>query len=355
MKHAVFLVLMLTLVSELPVLEANVLPRPLRLRRINRKIQGQVLDFTNNHGRDNRIFSPAMGEKRDMYVYLPAGYDPKKCYPLGIYLHGFISDEEHFLEDVVIPFDQAMREGRLPPMILACPDGSPYGIDCLTTTGTFYVNSLLGNFEDYLVQDVYNFLMKNFPIRPEPEAHALLGVSMGGGAAFNKVIKHRDKFGVAATFAPPVNLRWISCRGEYFDNFDPNCWCYREDFSRGRDVVGIFFRGLVKIRLRSFIFPIYGKGNPDMAALIARENPIELLDTRNVGPGFAEFYIAYGGKDQFNLDAQVESFLYRARQKGVEVTVDYDPEGTHSEETALKMLPAMLEWLRVRIEPYSPK
>lgn len=349
------LLVFLTLLATGGTARAHLLPRPLQLRCLNAKIAGHVVDYTANHGKDYRNYSPALGEKRDLYVYLPPGFDPNKRYPLAIYLHGFLADEFSFLDDVVKPFDAAIARGELPPMILAAPDGSPRGLDCITSAGTFYVNSKLGCFEDYLVRDVYDFLMNNYPIRPEPEAHLLLGVSMGGASAFAKVMKFRDKFGLAATFAPPLNTRWISCRGKYFDNFDPSCWDYRTDYSNGRDVVGRFLGGLVKVRLRTFIHPMYGKDNPHTAELVARENPLELLDFLDVKPGFAEFYVAYGGKDQFNLDAQIDSFLYRAKEKGIEIAVDYLPDGKHDAKTALKMLPPMLAWLKPRLEPYSPQ
>jgi S-formylglutathione hydrolase FrmB len=323
--------------------------------KTNRKLAGYVVDHTSNHGKDRRIYSKALGQKRAMYVYLPPGYDPAKKYPLGIYMHGFLADEWGFLRQVVEPFDEAMACGKLPPMIIAAPDASPGGYDCLASTGTFYLNSRLGKFEDYFVEDVYRFLVCNYPIRPEPEAHALLGVSMGGGAAYRLVMRYRDKFGVAACFAPPLNLRWISCRGCYFDNFDPACWGWRTDFSDGRELVGVFFNGLVKIRMRTFLYPILGRKNPDMAGDVAKENPIELLDAYGIGPGFAEFYVAYGGQDEFNLDAQIESFLYRAKQRGVVVGVDYDPAGQHSSKTAAEMLPKMIDWLREKLEPYRPQ
>lgn len=328
------------------------IPHPCQFTRINKQLAGQLVDYTRNHGRDRRIWSPSLHHKRDMYVYLPPGFDPGKQYPLAIYLHGFLSDEMDFVKTILKPLDEAIACGKLAPIIIAAPDGSPRGAECITTAGTFYVNSKLGAFEDYLVKDVYSFLMCNYPIRPEPEAHVLLGVSMGGGASFCKVMKHRDKFGIAAAFAPPLNLRWISCRGCYFDNFDPACWGWRTDYSNGREVVGIFFNGLVKIRLRTFVYPLYGKGNPDMPALVAKDNPVELLDTLDIPPGFAEFFVSYGSEDEFNLDAQIESFLYRARQRGIEVTVVCKPGGKHDEKTGLELLPSMIEWLAVRLEPY---
>jgi S-formylglutathione hydrolase FrmB len=333
--------------------QAHLLPRPFRLDRVNRKLAGKVLDHTRNTGKDNRIWSAALGEKRDLYVYVPPGYDPCKRYPLAIYLHGFRQDETGFLDDVVVPIDQAIASGRLPPLIIAVPDGSIHGVDCLVVAGTFYLNSKLGAFEDYLMKDVYPFVLNHYPVRPEPEAHVLLGASMGGGAAFTKVLKYPHCFRIAAGIFPPLNLRWVSCRGRYMDNFDPCCWGWREDFSHGREVVARFY-GVVTVHLSTVINPLYGRNNPDIVAIVSDNNPIELLDSRAIQPGDVELYVAYGGKDEFNLDAQVESFLYRAKQRGIPVGVGYDPKGTHSVKTALKLLPGLVDWLRPRLEPYSP-
>ncbi|MGL4554302.1 MAG: alpha/beta hydrolase [Gemmataceae bacterium] len=332
---------------------AGVLPRPFKVERVNRKLGGQVLDYTANHGVDRRIYSPALGMKRDLYVYLPPNYDPAKRYPLGLVLHGFRQDEGRFLDDVVAPLDAAILAGELPPMILAAPDGTPFGRTCLYTAGTFFINSNLGAFDDYLVGEIYPFLMQNYPIRPEAEAHVLLGISMGGGAAFAKAIKYPDKFRVAASLFPPLNLRWTSCRGRYLDDFDPDCWGWKTDFSRGREVVARFY-GLITVRQRQVVYPMYGRNNPDTAALVAMDNPIEMLDTYRVKPGDLQLYVGYGGRDEFNIDAQVESFLNRAKQKGIEVGVGYEPDGRHDVRTAMKLLPAALRWLKPRVEPYAP-
>ena len=159
--------------------------------------------------------------------------------------------------------------------------------------------------------------MSNYPIRPEPEAHVLLGVSMGGGAAFAKAMKYRDKFGVAVAFSPPLNLRWISCRGATSTTSTRAAGAAATTSRRGREVVGRLLRRAVKIRLRHVRLPAVRQRQPDDGgSVVAPENPIELLDRSTSSRAFAEFYVAYGGKDQFNIDAQVESFLYRAKQKG---------------------------------------
>ena len=73
-----------------------------------------------------------------------------------------------------------------------------------------------------------------------------------------------------------------------------------------------------------------------------------------IKPGELQMYVCYGGKDEFNLAAQIESFLHVAKERGIEVGVGYDREGHHDMETADRLLPGLIEWLRPRIAPYAP-
>jgi S-formylglutathione hydrolase FrmB len=345
----------LTLLVGLAPAAANHLPRPFELDRLNRRLAGQVIDHTRHHGSDRRIWSEALGEKREMYVYLPPHFDPDKCYPLIIWLHGFAQDEHSFLEYVVEPLDKAMTSGRLPPAIVAAPDGSLSGKAGITflSAGSFFVNSKAGNFEDYLMVDVWDFLHKNYPIRPERGAHVIAGVSMGGGAAFHAAIKHRDRVGVVLGFMPPLNTRWEDCHGRYRSEFDPECWGWRTDFSRGHESVGRFY-GIVNIKLKRIFDPLYDRSDPASVEQISQANPIEMLERLDVKPGELEMCVAYGGKDQFNLAAQAESFLYVAKQRGLCVHVCYDPEGKHDAATAERLFPCVLKWLAPLLEPYPP-
>jgi S-formylglutathione hydrolase FrmB len=324
------------------------------LDRTNRKLAGHVDDYTNNHGADHRIWSNALCERRDMYVYLPPGYDPCKKYPLIVWLHGFAQDEQSFLGDVVPKLDRAMVDCKLPPAIVAAPDGSLNDARCLFNAGSFFLNTKAGAYEDFLMVDVWDFLFNHYPLRPEPGAHVIAGVSMGGGAAFNKCIKYPDRFKVVVGIFPPVNLRWENCRGRYFANFNPDCWGWREDFQRPLEPVGRFYFGLVTIRMRQVFAPLFGRRDPTAVDRIIRENPIEMLDLYDVREGEREMFIAYAGKDEFNIDAQVESFLYVARQRGLTVGVAYAPHGHHNRLTAFRLLPETFEWLAPRLAPYAP-
>jgi pimeloyl-ACP methyl ester carboxylesterase len=326
---------------------------PLRLERMNRKLNGRLVDYTHNHGADRRIWSEALGQKRDMYVYLPPEFDPRQSYPLIIWLHGFGQDEHSFAKEIAPRIDQAIACGKLPPHIIASPDGSLNGHECLLTPGSFFLNSAAGRFEDFVMQDVWNFLFQNYPIRPEREAHVVAGVSMGGGSAYNLGIKYRDRVGAVVGVFPPLNTRWIDCHGRYMGNFDPNCWGWRTDFSRRNEVIGRFY-GVVTIRLKRITDPLYGRRVVPKVHQVARENPIEMLDLYHVQPGELAMFIGYGGKDQFNIDAQVESFLYIANERGLPVEVSYVPQGKHNYRTAFKIIPDLFDWLAEQLRPYAP-
>jgi pimeloyl-ACP methyl ester carboxylesterase len=326
---------------------------PYRFEKYNRQLHGRLVDYTHNHGVDRRIWSEALGAKRDMYVYIPPGFDPSQSYPLVIWLHGFGQDEHTFAKVIAPRIDKAIACGDLPPFIIAAPDGSLDGHECWLTPGSFFINSKAGRFEDFIVQDVYNFLLINYPIRPEREAHVLAGVSMGGGASYTLGIRYRDRFGAVCGVFPPLNSRWVDCHCRYMGNFDPCCWGWRTDFSRRNEVVGRFY-GIITIRAKRISDPLFGKRVVPTVEQVARNNPIEMLDRDNVQAGDLAMFIGYGGKDQFNIDAQVESFLYRANERGIPVTVSYFPHGKHDYKTAFKIVPDLFRWLDGQLRPYSP-
>jgi S-formylglutathione hydrolase FrmB len=318
-----------------------------RLDHVNKHLRGQVVDFTNNHRDDNRIWSNALCQKRDLYVYLPPCFDVAKCYPAMLYLHGIAQDEVGFLRLVPL-VDQAMTCGRLPPMIIAAPDGTVRGTPTAFNVGSFYVNSRAGRFEDYVIQDVWPFVKQTFPVRPEPECHVIAGASMGGFGAYNLAIKNRCEFRLVAGIFPPLHTRYLDCRGKYFANYDPCCLGLRERLQPFR-AVGRFYGGLVTVRERAISGPLYGSFNKDSINDIARENPYEMLDAFCVKPGELQMYVGYGKKDEFNLDAQIVAFIDKARGMGLDVSCTADPTGRHSTATGIRLFPAFCQWVSERL------
>lgn len=322
------------------------------LAKLNCSLKGHVDDYTYNHGKDNRIYSECLELKRDMYVYTPPKYDPKERYPLVIWMHGYSQDEKSFLE-IIEKFDKAISEGMFPKAVIVAPDGSPQGRASYFDPGTLFLNSPLGRFEDYIVYDVYNHAVKNYTIRPEREAHVLAGASMGGFAAYNLGFKHKDRFGTLIGIHPPLNLRYADCQGRTRTNFDPNCFSLADRY-RPFAPVAQFYGGLVTIRQRRIIAPVFGEA-PDVISRVAVQNPYEMLDSYNIKQGDFSLFVGYGNEDEFNFDAHCESFLYKTKHMGIRVHSVKVIGGHHDRPTALKMLPALGEWITPVVGPYAPK
>jgi hypothetical protein len=180
---------------------ATVLPRPWKLDRINRGLQGTLLDFTRNHGADRRIWSSALGQKRDLYVYLPPGFDPNCRYPACIWLHGFAQDEQKFAEEIAPRIDAAIVAGNFPDHLRRSRRQSQQP-SCLVTAGGFFVNYNAGRFGDFIMQDVWPF-RRNFPSCP---SGATSSPGVDGGGAVCAAMKHRDS-SRSARRSSPLNTR----------------------------------------------------------------------------------------------------------------------------------------------------
>jgi S-formylglutathione hydrolase FrmB len=320
---------------------------------LNERLRGKVVDHTANHGKDNRIWSRSLYQRRDVYVYLPPNYDPNLRYPIMIWLHGFGQDEQSFAQQVAPEIDAAICRGCLPPFIVVAPDGSLIGEPSAHHPGSWFLNSNAGAFEDFILQDVWDFMCAHYPIRCERDAHVLAGVSMGGFAAYNYGIKHRDAFGIVIGIHPPLNLRWVDDKGHYWSDFDPRHWGWRTNLNDGANLLRGVYGSLVTMHLHSVLDPVFGHG-PDALQEIMAENPIEMIDAYQLREGQLQMYVAFAGQDQFNVHTQVESFLYLCKCRGLTVCVGYEQYGCHDYETARRLTPGIFEWLAPRLAPYSP-
>ena len=320
------------------------------LDHLNRKLAGQVVDQTQNHGSDNRICSPILGRPRDLYIYLPPGYNPANAYPLIIFLHGADVDEHDFLDPGDLKdLDRMMATGEIPPAVIAAPDGTYQGRNRLTSTHSLWVNGLGGRFEDHVVQEVVPYMMANYSIRPEREAHGLLGISAGGFGAMGIALKHRDVFSAVATLAGPLNMRYYTAQGRYGDNFDPATYRTRTEY-KPNQIIAKFYFGFLRRKVKDFIAPVYGTG-PDVLAKIKRDNPADLLKSTDLQPGQLQMYVNYAGLDNYNFDAQALSFVWLAERRGVRSDVVKVPRGRHNLPYIESQEPKGLYWLGEHLLP----
>ncbi len=319
--------------------------------RLGRRIKGRIVDHTHNHGRDHRIWSRSLHQWRDVYIYLPPGYSKAEQYPVVFFFHPFAMDERSFMR-LVPTVDDAIASGKLPPVIIVAADGSLDGKGCLAQPGSFFLNSNAGPYEDYVLNDVWDFVCSRYPIRAERNAHVLAGISMGGFAAFNLGLRHRDAFGIVIGIHPPLNLRWADVDGNPRAKFDPRRWGWRSGFDNPHEIIANY-HGVVKLRMGPIVQPVFGDGDEALIN-IAANNPIELALKTGLKNGDLSMFVGYAGRDEFNIDAQVESFLYWAKFKGIGVAVAFEPDGHHDGLTAMKMMPSVFRWLAPQLEPYAP-
>ena len=175
----------------------------------------EVKEFTSEALMNNPIGNP---EVRKMQVYLPKGYDSgTEKYPVVYLLHGLPFTEESFISPETwdpwiggaSPFqsypdfpengfknwiDGLIDSGLIAPMIIVMPNAdSMYGF-------SFYSNSILiGGFEDYIVNDLVNFMDTNYRTLTNKDGRAVIGFSQGGYAAVKFGLLHPDEFGVIAS------------------------------------------------------------------------------------------------------------------------------------------------------------
>ncbi len=314
------------------------------LDHLNRKLCGRVVDLTQNHGADRRVYSPILGRPRDLYVYLPPGYDPSVAYPLILFLHGADVDEHDFLDPGDLKeLDQLMARGEIPPTVIAAPDGTYEGRNFLTSTHSLWVNGRGGRFEDHVVLEVVPYLLRTYSVRAERQAHGLLGVSAGGYGAMSIALKHRDLFGCVATLAGPLNMRYHNINGKYTEDFDPATYRERSEYDPDM-VIARFYFGLLRRQVRTFLQPVYGDG-PGVIARVAHDNPADLLASTNLQPGEVAIYVNYPGRDNYNFDAQAQSFAWLASRRGVVVDLSVDPKGRHNLPYIERAEPPAYLWL----------
>ncbi|NNK88593.1 MAG: esterase family protein [Flavobacteriaceae bacterium] len=158
--------------------------------------------------------------ERKLQVYTPPGYrkNGDHAYPVVYLLHGFPFSEKAFIDPAtwdewITPYlftqeypdfpekgfrlwiDKLISEGTIEPMIIVMPNSGtdPYGF-------SMYSNSVLnGNFEDFIVSDLVEYMDNRYNTIPDASGRAIIGHSQGGYAAFKLGMLHNETFGTVAS------------------------------------------------------------------------------------------------------------------------------------------------------------
>ncbi|WP_165836103.1 alpha/beta hydrolase [Marinifilum breve] len=130
-------------------------------------------------------------------VYLPPSYfSSKKNYPVVYFLEGYGGriDESAYVATLV---DSLIKKNQIPEMIFIQISGD------YSFRGSFYVNSpVTGNWEDFVVKDVTNFVDTHYRTISDSESRAIVGMSMGGFGVLNLAMLHPDIYALAYAMSP---------------------------------------------------------------------------------------------------------------------------------------------------------
>lgn len=153
-------------------------------------------------------FSSATGVNRRALVYLPAGYDPSRKYPVVYVLHGIGGDEWEWQRNGTPEgiLDRLMGSGEAIPFIAVFPNGramNPDGVpaDPMNLTA----QKAFETFTRDLFDDLIPYIESNYPVYADRGHRAICGLSMGGGQALNIGLGFPDSFSFVGAFSHAPN------------------------------------------------------------------------------------------------------------------------------------------------------
>ncbi|MGB5812289.1 MAG: alpha/beta hydrolase-fold protein [Polyangiales bacterium] len=147
----------------------------------------------------NRLGDPHV---RELYAYLPPGYDGTRRFPVVMLLAGFgathhsIAAWSPWKPNTVELLDQQIAQGACPPAILVLPD-------CFNRWGgsQFLDSEGTGAYQTYLADEVVPFVDREFMTIPDREARAVAGRSSGGFGALRLGMDRPDVVSVIGSHA----------------------------------------------------------------------------------------------------------------------------------------------------------
>lgn len=119
-----------------------------------------------------QLTSQAFGEDRQVKVYLPARYRPRRRYPLLVVHDG---DDYLRFSDLKTVLDNLIHRLEVAPMIVALTNASERLVE--------YPDNPLHT--QFMVDELLPFLERSYPLQARPASRCLMGASFGGVATLS--------------------------------------------------------------------------------------------------------------------------------------------------------------------------
>ncbi|RZM25466.1 MAG: esterase [Pedobacter sp.] len=167
------------------------------------------------HGQLSQHFykSGIVGDQRDIRVYTPPGYDPKRKepYPVLYLFHGITDETSAWTtagrENVIM--DNLIAQGKSKPMIIVNtlgygapemlePGSGPYSKEALKKNEELFVSSF--------IKEVIPMTERLYNTKADKKYRAVAGLSMGGGQSLDAGLNNPDLFSYVGGFSSAVIL-----------------------------------------------------------------------------------------------------------------------------------------------------
>jgi len=301
---------------------------------------------------------------RDLNVYLPHGYsESAPAYTALWDLAAFTNAGPGHLnwrgqgENLPHRLDRLIGTGAMAPVVVVMPD-------CYTSLGgNQYINSpAVGNYADYLVQELVPFLSTQVNVRQERAGRGAFGKSSGGYGALVHAMYYPETWGGVASHAGDIGFDWVyrpefpraaamlSALGGDTHRFLKNFWSKK---SPG----GLDYSVLMTLAMAASYDPGDDPGQPirlpfDLHTLAIDEerwgnwlkhDPLNLLESYAEQLATLELlYIDVGCRDQYNIQYGTRAFVTRLEKLGIKHHFE-EFDGSHSGmdwrlDTSLPML-----------------
>jgi enterochelin esterase-like enzyme len=133
--------------------------------------------------------SKSAGEKVSCYVFTPQPYDidKERRFPVLYWLHGSGGSSSGAAAQMARRYSEAMRAGKIPPMILVFPNGLPKGMWCDWKDGSVKLETMF-------ISELMPHIDRTFRTQATREGRIIEGFSMGGYGAARLGFKHPQLF-----------------------------------------------------------------------------------------------------------------------------------------------------------------